>query len=165
MKSAAKNLGAIGKTQQSALAAPKPAGTNLRSTTVRMPPEMRQAVEALALEKYGQRGLARWIERALEELLKRPDVVMLVGAGEGNMAFTESKVVRLTKDAQSYLNEVVRRVRILEPTREGVSSEALRAAFALAIKNAGALPRSGDSVVISEKPGKLVRRTSPSKAN
>lgn len=107
----------------------KPQGAAVRQTTVRMTKDMARVFTSAYRVIYGQRGCSRWVEEALESLLKDASFVMKVGVGEADQAFEANKGVSLTPKCQRLLEDGIRRYRRLDPMAEGVGSKILRAAI------------------------------------
>lgn len=122
-----------------------------KQTSVNMTADMRRDVEELSAATYGQRGLARWIEDALESFVQSPGYIFRLGAGEPRQALSTRKVIRLTPHAEAILVEALKTVRKVDPTLENVRALLLRAAFAHAIRNAK--PAVAESAASNDEAG------------
>jgi len=108
---------------------------------------------------YGYRGGGRWVEEALDQLLKHPSFLTKVGVGEAHIEFEVSQYIGLTPFGQSLLEDAVRRYRRVDPLVEGVPSMIIRAAIKLRLDSAPSKPIESKVVPQAEiSPGSLRRR-------
>lgn len=119
----------------------QPSRLATKQTSLTLPVTLIAHVDQLATAKYGQRGMARWVDDVLQEFLAQPDFVVQIGASEAKATTTHRKSLRLTPFGESMLIEGVKRVRKVDPTLENVRSQILRAAFRYAARKAGVLAR------------------------
>lgn len=145
-------------------AAPEqPSRLATKQTSLTLPVTLIAHVDQLAAAKYGQRGMARWVDDVLEEFLAQPDFVVQVGASEAKATETHRKSLRLTPFGESMLVEGVKRVRKVDPTLENVRSQILRAAFRYAARKAGMLtkPAQGASETVETVPAVKISDKAP----
>ncbi|OGU24070.1 MAG: hypothetical protein A2580_00960 [Hydrogenophilales bacterium RIFOXYD1_FULL_62_11] len=103
-------------------------------TTVLMSEELAKSVDAAYKFKYGNRGLSRWVEDAVEGFVRIRDHLIRVGTGEADTAMDSRKVIRLTPRTQELLNQISKNLKRLDPDVRHPQSMILRASFTAAIR-------------------------------
>lgn len=98
------------------------------TTTVRVTSQMKEALHAAVLHKYGPKGKSRWIGEAIQRLAQEDPALQSVGQGEAGLRPSERVWVLLSQESVELLQGLVQRVRRQDPLAEGVQSMIVRAA-------------------------------------
>lgn len=101
----------------------------MKSTTVKVPADLREQYLAEAERTYGKLGKSRWICAALEDLEEGDPALQTVGLGEAELTGESRIQLQLREDDQERLDRLVVKVRRQDPRAEGVQSQILRAAI------------------------------------
>jgi len=102
-----------------------------KKTTYRLPSALRKSMLESVAKKYGKKGKSRWINEAIEELIKNDPGLSSVGLGEDYETYDTADVVAMDSAGLESLQTAMTTIRRQDPLFEGVQSAVIRAAIRL----------------------------------
>lgn len=102
----------------------------MTTTTVKIPEELDKTLNKSVIEcGYGMRGKNKWLNQAIEQFLKLPDMCGLVEFASEIDTFDKIVSVKIPENTARKIEETVIEVRRKYPAMEGVKSHILRASI------------------------------------